>query len=97
MTSDTVVLAMLNGWEILLILCAVLILFGAKKLPELARGLGQGIREFKKSTREVQEELESAVDVDAPPAAPQRKIPAQSQARNDGPSRQTSSSSESQV
>ena len=60
--------AMLNGWEILLILLGILILFGAKKLPELARGLGQGIREFKKSTREVQDELESALDLDAPPA-----------------------------
>lgn len=68
-------LAMLNGWEILLILLGILILFGAKKLPELARGLGQGIREFKKSTREVQDELESALDLDAPPPPPSRKIP----------------------
>jgi sec-independent protein translocase protein TatA len=66
--------AMLNGWEILLILAGVLILFGAKKLPELARGLGQGIREFKKSTREVTEELESAIDIDAPPAPPARTL-----------------------
>ena len=40
----------LGGGEIILILAIVLILFGAKKLPELARGLGQGIREFKKAT-----------------------------------------------
>jgi len=38
----------LGGGEIILILAVVLILFGAKRLPELARGLGQGIREFKK-------------------------------------------------
>jgi sec-independent protein translocase protein TatA len=44
--------AMLNGWEIVAILGIVMILFGAKKLPELARGLGQGIREFKKSSAE---------------------------------------------
>ncbi|MCF7765834.1 MAG: twin-arginine translocase TatA/TatE family subunit [Verrucomicrobia bacterium] len=68
--------AMLNGWEILLILLGILILFGAKKLPELARGLGQGIREFKKSTREIQDDLESALDLDAPPPPTQsRKIP----------------------
>jgi sec-independent protein translocase protein TatA len=85
-----VMLAMLNGWEILLILAAILILFGAKKLPELARGLGQGIREFKKSTREVQEELESAIDLDAPPPPPAppsapKKLPSETQARSSEP------------
>ena len=50
--------AMLGGWEIVLILAVVLILFGARKLPELARGLGQGIREFKKATHETDKELE---------------------------------------
>lgn len=38
--------------ELLIILVVVLILFGGKKLPELARGLGQGMKEFKKATRE---------------------------------------------
>jgi len=42
----------LGGWEIVLILAVVLILFGARRLPELARGLGQGIREFKKAAHE---------------------------------------------
>ncbi len=77
---NDVLLAMLNGWEILLLLLLALILFGAKKLPELARGLGQGIREFKKSTREVQDELENAVNLDAPPPPP-RKIPPETQSR----------------
>ena len=53
---------MLGGWEIVLILAVVLILFGAKKLPELAKGLGTGIKEFKKATREVTEEISSAMD-----------------------------------
>jgi len=44
--------AFLNGWEIVAILAIVIILFGAKKLPELAKGLGSGIKEFKKSSRE---------------------------------------------
>jgi sec-independent protein translocase protein TatA len=39
--------------EIILIVLAVVILFGAKKIPELAQGLGKGIREFKKATREI--------------------------------------------
>ena len=40
----------MGGWELVLILAVVLILFGARKLPELAKGLGQGIKEFKKAT-----------------------------------------------
>ena len=52
--------AMLGGWEIVLILAVVLILFGAKKLPELAKGLGSGIKEFKKATREVTDEIHNA-------------------------------------
>jgi len=43
----------LGGWEIVLILAVVIILFGARKLPELAKGLGQGIREFKRASRDV--------------------------------------------
>lgn len=58
---------MLGGWEIILILAVVLILFGAKKLPELAKGLGTGIKEFKKATREVQDEIHSAMDETPPP------------------------------
>jgi sec-independent protein translocase protein TatA len=67
--------AMLNGWEVVAILAVVLILFGAKRLPELARGLGQGIKEFKKSSREIQDEISQAIDVDAPPPAPRRVTP----------------------
>ena len=64
--------AMLGGWEIVLILAVVLILFGAKKLPELAKGLGTGIKEFKKATREVTDEVTSAMD-ETP--LPQRRLP----------------------
>jgi sec-independent protein translocase protein TatA len=62
----------LGGGEIILILALVLILFGAKKLPELAKGLGTGIKEFKKATREVTDEVSNAMD-DAP--MPQRHLP----------------------
>lgn len=48
----------LGGWEILLILMVLLIFFGAKRIPELARGLGKGIREFKDATREIKNEIE---------------------------------------
>ena len=56
----------LGGWEVILILAVVLVLFGAKKLPELAKGLGQGIKEFKKATREVTDEIQSAANLDDP-------------------------------
>ncbi len=48
----------IGGWEILLIMLVVLIFFGAKKVPELARGLGKGIREFKDATQNIQKDLE---------------------------------------
>ena len=54
---NTIFASFIGGWEMILILAVVLILFGAKKLPELAKGLGQGIKEFKKASREVTEEL----------------------------------------
>ena len=55
--------------EILLVLAVILIFFGAKKLPELAKGMGQGIKEFKKATRDVNNELERAID-DQPTHSP---------------------------
>lgn len=59
---NTLIAAFFGGWEIVLILAVVLILFGAKKLPELAKGLGQGIKEFKKATTEVSHEINTAMD-----------------------------------
>jgi sec-independent protein translocase protein TatA len=47
----------MGGSEILLILLAVLVLFGADKLPEFAKGLGKGLREVKKATDEIKNEL----------------------------------------
>jgi len=52
----------LGGGEIILILAIVLILFGAKKLPELAKGLGQGIKEFKKATDNASGGMRKAVE-----------------------------------
>ena len=63
----------LGGGEIILILALVLILFGAKKLPELAKGLGTGIKEFKKATRDVTEEMHSAMEEQPPP--PPKSLP----------------------
>ena len=52
----------LGPWEFGLIILVVIILFGGKKLPELARGLGLGLREFTKATREIKDEVKSATD-----------------------------------
>ena len=46
-----------GGWEWILIFVVLLLLFGAKRLPELARGLGKGISEFRKAAKEVSNEL----------------------------------------
>jgi sec-independent protein translocase protein TatA len=47
--------------EILIILLLLLVFFGAKKIPEMAQGLGKGIREFKKATREIENDVNKAV------------------------------------
>ena len=46
----------MGGGEIILIILIVLLLFGGKKIPELARGLGKGIREFKDASKGVEDE-----------------------------------------
>lgn len=51
------------GWgEIVLVMFVLLLLFGAKKIPELARGLGKGIREFKDATNEIKDEVNKGID-----------------------------------
>jgi sec-independent protein translocase protein TatA len=48
----------LGGPEVFIVLFAILLLFGAKKIPELARGMGRVIREFKDATKEIKDEIE---------------------------------------
>lgn len=53
------------GWgEMLIIGIFILIFFGAKKIPEIARGLGKGIREFKDATKEVKREINEGMKED---------------------------------
>ncbi len=49
-----------GGWELVLIVGVVLLLFGGKKIPELAKGLGKGIKDFKKAVNEEDEVVEVA-------------------------------------
>ena len=52
----------LGPWEIALVILVIIILFGGKKLPELARGLGLGLREFKKAKQEIKDEVKNVTD-----------------------------------
>lgn len=77
------------GWpEIVAILAVVLLLFGAKKLPELAKGLGKGINEFKKASRDVQDELQRSIEEEPPAPAPRSPTayPPAEQAKTQSPS-----------
>jgi len=56
--SAVLLFGMPGGWEMFIIIFVVLLLFGAKKIPELARGLGRGIREFKDATKEIKDEID---------------------------------------
>jgi sec-independent protein translocase protein TatA len=55
-------LAGLQGSEILIIALLILLLFGGKKIPELMRGLGKGIRSFKEGMKDVSDEINREVD-----------------------------------
>jgi sec-independent protein translocase protein TatA len=81
MIMNAMLAGFFGGWEIVLILAVVLILFGAKKLPELAKGLGTGIKEFKKATKEVTEEIHNSgtENTASLPKAPPANTTAQSQ------------------
>lgn len=50
----------IGAQELVLILLVVLLLFGAKRIPEIAQGLGKGISEFKKAMRDTKDEIEKA-------------------------------------
>jgi len=78
----------IGGTELIIILVAVLILFGSKKIPEFARGLGQAIKEFKKASREVTDEIQNvptetpAQPGKSPAAGPPPSAPTVSQSSN---------------
>ena len=77
----------MGGWEIFLIIMVVLLLFGAKKFPELARGMGQGIREFKDATKEIKNNLDEGMqqpNVNRPANAP-RPMDTPTSTTNDTP------------
>jgi len=57
---------MIGHQELIIILVIIMVLFGAKKLPELGRSLGQGMKEFKKSSKELLEDTDDEIPTKAP-------------------------------
>ncbi len=66
MTNLFVLGAMVGPWQIVLIAIIILLLFGGKKIPDLMKGLGEGIKEFKKATKETTEDQEDNEDNQPP-------------------------------
>ena len=76
----------LGPTEMIFIMVVLLLVFGAKRLPELGSGLGKGIREFKKSMREINTEIERADQPDtiaSPPSRPAVTPPAEAKAKEE--------------
>ncbi len=65
-----------GGPEILIIMLIALLLFGSDRLPDLARSMGRSIREFKKATSSIEEELRRAIEAPPPPPRAPGKTPA---------------------
>ena len=64
-------LAMLSDWHIIVLAFLVVLLFGGKKLPEVARGLGEAMREFKKASRDLHDDEPHPTASRPPPPATQ--------------------------
>ena len=63
------IMSLENPLVLLVILLIILVLFGAKRIPEVMHGLGKGLSEFKKGTREATDQFHQALNVEEPPAA----------------------------
>ena len=63
MLSINILIGMIGAPQVVLIVVAVLLLFGGRKIPELMKGLGSGIKEFKKATKEEEENSDSKEEI----------------------------------
>ena len=70
----------LGPMELIIVFLVILLIFGAKRIPEIAQGLGKGITEFKKAARDVTDEIDSTTNV--PTQAPQVKNQVNNQTNN---------------
>lgn len=55
-----------GGWELLVIALLIVVFFGAKKIPEIAKGMGKGIKEFKDATKEIKNEANEGAQKEKP-------------------------------
>ena len=62
--DNVLAFGMPGGWEWIVIGLFLVVFFGAKKIPEIARGLGKGIREFKDATKDIKQEIEQGAQSD---------------------------------
>jgi len=75
---------MIGHWEWVIIFLVILLVFGARRIPEIAQGLGKGIREFRKAMHEVQDEIDVSRPV--PPASRRISAPEAGPTAAAGPS-----------
>jgi len=59
---SSILLGILGGQEIIIIAVIILLLFGGRKIPELMRGLGRGVKEFKDGTKGVTDEIDESIN-----------------------------------
>jgi sec-independent protein translocase protein TatA len=76
----TILAAWLGGGELMVVLIVGLILFGSKRIPEFAKGIGQAMKEFKKASSDVSYEIHNAMNQETPPAPPPETPPAKPEA-----------------
>ena len=69
MKTSILLLAIPGGWELIIIAIVILLLFGGRKIPELMRGMGSGIKEFKKATKD-EPTNSSSIDLESEGNAP---------------------------
>lgn len=74
----------LSSWEIILIFLVVLLFFGAKRLPELFRSFGKSVKEFKKATTEIEDDIRTAME-EAPAEKKQAQVEPASEATANDP------------
>lgn len=72
----------LGPLELIVIFLVILLIFGAKRIPEIAQGLGKGITEFKKAARDITDEIETSANTPAPPPTVKNELKEQKTADN---------------
>ncbi len=63
----------MGPWELLVVFLVILLLFGAKRLPEIAQGMGKGIKEFRKAMKDTTAEIKGSMNEEEEPAKPVEK------------------------